>query len=241
MSMAEVSTEDRAKHVSQRLQDLITITIQTQFPGRKVQTSDFADLCGIPDTSLRNYLSGKSIPGGENLARIATATGVSIDWLLTGRGMRYRQGNLTFAQPDFEPSEVDVIPDIIMLPISNPEVSDQPAFMPTSKSWLQHQLQAPLPGLKVIAVVGDSMDPTLTDGDLAIIDTSDRDPDQIIEGIYALSIGKHLKVKRLERRRYTIRVLSDNPIYSPEVYAFASFLNEFEVKGRVKGCLKSLR
>lgn len=239
MSMAETEAEDRAKQVAQRLHYVITETMEIRFPGRRVQASDFAELCQIPDTSLRNYLNGKSIPGGENLARISAATGVSIDWLLTGQGLRLREGNLLFSKPGAKGSEAEILSDIVMLPVINAE-GKRPPYVATSKSWLEQHIHTEIKDLTVAQVTGDSMEPTLSNGDLVIVDSQERDLDQILEGLYLVAIEHYRKVKRLERRRQKIRVLHDNPNYGVEVYSLADFLLEVEVIGRVRGCLKHL-
>jgi SOS-response transcriptional repressor LexA len=246
MSTSEAGREDslwaakgeRVNQVAQRLQDLISETMQTRFPGRKVQASDFAELCQIPDTSLRNYLNAKSIPGGENLARISAATGVSVDWILTGQGLRFREGNLMFPQSGASGSEAEVVADIVMLPVLN-GVGKIP-YVAISKSWLEQHIQTELTTLTVAQVMGDSMEPTLSRGDLVIVDESQRDLEQIIEGLYLLRVDHILRVRRLEARKRKIRVLSDNSSYGPEVFTFTSFLKEFQVLGRVRGCLRSL-
>lgn len=38
------------------------------------------------DTSLSKWANGDATPGPENLAKLATATGLSLDWLLAERG-----------------------------------------------------------------------------------------------------------------------------------------------------------
>jgi transcriptional regulator with XRE-family HTH domain len=45
----------------------------------------FAKRCGIPGTTMRQYLAG-SVPGADKAAQIAERTGVSLVWLVTGRG-----------------------------------------------------------------------------------------------------------------------------------------------------------
>ncbi|MFA7242032.1 MAG: helix-turn-helix domain-containing protein [Sulfuricellaceae bacterium] len=45
----------------------------------------FARRINISEGVLRAYLSGKSLPGMAALAAISEATGVTIDWLVTGR------------------------------------------------------------------------------------------------------------------------------------------------------------
>lgn len=46
----------------------------------------FASDCGLSDTVVRQYLSGKSEPTRPAIIAIARVSGCSIDWLLTGEG-----------------------------------------------------------------------------------------------------------------------------------------------------------
>lgn len=46
----------------------------------------FAKVCGVPESTLRSYLSGRSNPGIEHAQRIADACGVNRYWLVTGLG-----------------------------------------------------------------------------------------------------------------------------------------------------------
>lgn len=46
----------------------------------------FALYCGVPNTAMRNYLNGRSLPSIENLDAIARATNTSIQWLVRGTG-----------------------------------------------------------------------------------------------------------------------------------------------------------
>jgi Peptidase S24-like len=79
--------------------------------------------------------------------------------------------------------------------------------------WLR-DLTANPESLSGIRVAGDSMEPTLTDGDEILVDGSDT-TNRIRDGIYVLRVDDVLIVKRLAispvDRRYTIR--SDNPTY----------------------------
>ncbi|EGD58982.1 putative phage repressor [Novosphingobium nitrogenifigens DSM 19370] len=65
--------------------------------------------------------------------------------------------------------------------------------------------------LSVIEVAGDSMEPTLHDGDEILVD---RSPRPWRDGIHVVRIDEVLLVKRLETGPAgTIRVMSDNPAY----------------------------
>jgi Peptidase S24-like len=68
--------------------------------------------------------------------------------------------------------------------------------------------------LSMIKVTGDSMEPTLGDGDDILVDRSDAG-DRVRDGIYVLRLDDALNVKRIamppEGRRFTVG--SDNPAY----------------------------
>lgn len=79
--------------------------------------------------------------------------------------------------------------------------------------WLR-QLSASPTALSVIQVSGDSMSPTLVDGDDILVDRADG-AERIRDGIYVLRADESLIVKRLAinpaQRSFTVR--SDNPAY----------------------------
>ena len=80
--------------------------------------------------------------------------------------------------------------------------------------WLRRLTSASAGQLSVIRVEGDSMAPTLADGDDILIDRNDCN-DRLRDGVYVLRVDDALVVKRLAlnpvRRRVTIQ--SDNPAY----------------------------
>jgi phage repressor protein C with HTH and peptisase S24 domain len=92
--------------------------------------------------------------------------------------------------------------------------------------WLRAQGLEPAM-LSAIAVIGDSMEPTLRDGDEILVD---RTPRPVRDGIHVVRVDGALLVKRLETGRPGRLVLkSDNKIYDPIELSPA----EVEVIGRV--------
>lgn len=80
-------------------------------------------------------------------------------------------------------------------------------------NWVRSVASGRAEALSVIGVEGDSMLPTLADGDQILVDTDDRE--RLRDGIYVLRTDDALLVKRLSvnpaTRRLTIR--SDNEAY----------------------------
>lgn len=95
-----------------------------------------------------------------------------------------------------------------------------------SARWLKAQGLDPV-ALSVIAVEGDSMEPTLRDGDEILVD---RTPRALRAGIHVIRLDDMLLVKRLEPGPAGIlRVISDNPAYPASERA----AGEVDVVGRV--------
>jgi len=85
------------------------------------------------------------------------------------------------------------------------------AFQP---GWLRELTGGSFAGLSIIRVAGDSMAPTLADGDDILVDRGDAS-ERLRDGIYVLRVDGALMVKRLALhpagRGFTIR--SDNDAY----------------------------
>lgn len=94
-------------------------------------------------------------------------------------------------------------------------VADQEApfgAMRFASRWLRDQGLEPAM-LSAIAVAGDSMEPTLRDGDEILVD---RTPRPLRDGIHVVRIDDTLLVKRIDTGRPgTIALVSDNPAYRP--------------------------
>lgn len=80
--------------------------------------------------------------------------------------------------------------------------------------WLKVLTATPASKLSIVRVEGDSMSPTLNDGDDILVDLGDA-IERLRDGIYVLRIDESLIVKRLALnpvgRRVTVQ--SDNPAY----------------------------
>ena len=95
-----------------------------------------------------------------------------------------------------------------------------------SNRWLKGQGLEPAM-LSVIEVEGDSMEPTLRDGDEILVD---RTPRPLRAGIHVIRLDDVLLVKRLEPGPGgTVRIISDNPAYP----RLERPLAELELVGRV--------
>lgn len=86
-------------------------------------------------------------------------------------------------------------------------------FMPFQDRFLKDLTQAGPDHLSVLKVAGDSMSPTLSNGDSILVDTLDVTPKR--DGIYVIRSDDTLSVKRVSVNPSSglLTVKSDNPLY----------------------------
>lgn len=98
-------------------------------------------------------------------------------------------------------------------------------------AWLRRVARGRPEKLALIRVAGDSMAPTLGDGDDILVDRGDR-ADRLRDGIYVLRLEGTLIVKRLVmgRDRAEVTIRSDNPAWPDLPLRPAS---ELDLVGRV--------
>ncbi|MDA9930051.1 peptidase S24 [Alphaproteobacteria bacterium] len=98
-------------------------------------------------------------------------------------------------------------------------------------SMLRRITTAPAVGLQLISITGDSMAPTLEDGDLVMIDSNRTQPSP--PGIFVLDDGVGLVAKRVDAVPNTspqmLRLSTDNPAYTNYQRRF----DEVHIVGRV--------
>lgn len=195
-----------APGVGERIQSLV----------RKDQTlENFADEIGVSSRTLGNYLRGEREPSYDFLRRLRTACGADINWLITGEG-----------NGGAKPAALSKIPHQVAIPryaiqasagggsvVLSEEVED---YFTVSNDWLSRYLPT---GAKagIIEARGDSMEPTIADGDILILDFSiDR---SVVNdgGVFVISVDGALLVKRLQVTvDGHILIRSDNDLYEQE-------------------------
>ena len=182
---------------------------------------EIAKACKVSDRSVGNYLGGDRIPSTEFILRFCEAYKVNPNWLLLGEGVPFRdEEEFTYV------ARVDVrLGAGGEAEIFEAEPKEVYAFR---KDWL---LQKGNPkNMRLVKVIGDSMEPTLKNGDLVLVDLSQT---EIMQGqIYAVRLFNGLLVKRLQRiGQNKVRLISDNPVHPTEVRSLDS--GEFKIIGRV--------
>lgn len=163
---------------------------------------------GLTREAVGKYERGVNWPGGEVLFSFSQR-GADVRYIVTGE--RAARG--------------PALPDFMMVPrydlsasaghgalIASEQIVDYLAF---KSEWVRNALGIAQKDLALISVKGDSMQPTLTDGDLVLIDISRKMVED--SGVYVIHLSDTLMVKRVQRHLDgTLTVTSDNTKYSPE-------------------------
>jgi len=200
----------------------------------RLNPPQLAAQAGVNRSYVYDILRGRSEnPNLEKLDRIAEVLKVGRDWLRDGVGdVEGEEPLLT------NPDDVYVtVPYAMVKPAmgggATVEIEpDHGKPYHFQKSWITHGLRADPANLRIMHVVGDSMEPTLRDGDIVLVDMGRAVPTP--PGVFVLHDGIGLVAKRLEHipnsEPPVVRVLSDNKTYS----AYERTADEVNIVGRVR-------
>ncbi|MCU9849268.1 helix-turn-helix domain-containing protein [Defluviimonas sp. WL0024] len=194
-----------------------------------------AEMAEVNRSFVYDILRGRSArPGIDKLAEVARVLKVDRDWLIHGIGEV--EGEPPFvANPD---------ETFVAIAHASPRPSMGGGTVVTldhepagrayhfRRSWIKGSLKASPSQLRIMHVEGDSMEPTLLEGDTVLVDMTRRAPNP--PGIFVLDDGIGLVAKRLEHIPNSdppaVRVISDNKHY-PEYERTA---DEIHIVGRIR-------
>lgn len=189
-----------------------------------------ANRAGITQQSVSKLERGKAGSSRE-LVAIAAALGTTAEHLKSGTGSAVNEDPAQYAPAGARVEVWETLDDLanpaayVTVPHHNVHLS---AGDGADAEWVRHENNDPLVfrarffqarGLrpdrcKALYVRGESMAPTLEDGDTVLIDTSDTAPRD--DAVFALLAHGELYIKRLFRiPGGGIELRSDNPRYPP--------------------------
>lgn len=174
---------------------------------RAGNASALARKAGISNSGLSRYLAGGD-PSRKVLIALAEAGDVSLHWLATGEG-GMEKGGAAAGRPS----------SLLLLPFLGSQESPQDEVVATRKStftsqaFCRHWLGAHGLDSKALAAMqirGDSMSPTISDGDIVLIDVHATDIED--DKIYIIQDAGHFLVRRLQLEPGgKVRTMCDNP------------------------------
>jgi phage repressor protein C with HTH and peptisase S24 domain len=190
---------------------------------------------GMKPSSYGHYEDPKRLKGpllpmsfAKEFADVAARFGGTPEDVLSLAGVH--DGASVATEP---PSDLVAVYDIEVsagngaIPVDFESQVGQLAFPP---GYLRHITSAPIQQLAIVTVKGDSMSPTLREGDVVMIDTTKRNLGY--DGLFVLRMDGALHVKRVNRggRAGVVRILSDNRDSYPPT---ERDLSEVEAVGKV--------
>lgn len=186
--------------------------------------ADFAEMFETQQPTVSKWESGQTLPEGENLSLLVELSGVGTrafcDAAWTPAAERHPAGASAMSPEDFAQDLGLALIDEVDLALGmgatyldgTAEVKGRAPFR---LEWLRGLYDGPVNALKVVQGRGDSMEPTIRDGDIVLIDTSSRmlaDQDMI----WAVSYGELGMIRRLRRLPSGALLMSpDNPVVRP--------------------------
>ena len=214
---SEVTGAERAAFVS-RLQEIV----------RHWPSADrLARAVGVSPSAFRKWLKGEAEPSRERLVALADAAGVPIAWLAKGEGTppRFAPREAGRGQDRTTPGRLVDLEQFLLLPKRLEAAaagSEPPPPQPTAEyiafrhDWIRAAFRILPHELAMEVAVGKSMQPTIRDGDLLLVDTTDRAASGF--GVYVLEVAGERLVKRLQRKvDGSVVLISDNPSYQADL------------------------
>ena len=183
-----------------------------------------AKAVGVSQQAVMELESGRA-KGTKHTAKFARALGQDSLWLETGEGrMREptrarRQVRSDAMESGIEIANYERIPVFDVRAGAGPDplsdIDKAVSFTMFRGLWLKGLTGTPVSQLAVVQMSGDAMEPTLSNGDLALVDTAQANLRR--EGIYVLRLDDTLLVRRVTMHPATRRVTisSDNARYKP--------------------------
>jgi phage repressor protein C with HTH and peptisase S24 domain len=198
---------------------------------------------GVSPSAFRKWLKGEAEPSRERLVALARATGVGVAWLADGEGpepvfepasaARRRSGGRDTAD-EIDRSQFVLLPghpDATATGSSTSSASPSGPFLALRQDWVRSILGVEPGRLMLESAIGESMAPTIRDGNMLLIDTTDQTFRNF--GIYVLEINGSRLVKRVQRKHDgSLVLISDNTAYQPDPVDKAA-ADQITVVGRV--------
>ena len=174
--------------------------------------TEFGEIGGVKLFAQSNYENGKRTPSAEYLAAVARR-GVDVAYVVTGM-QGIQTSNSHVENQSLSSVEIPVFDLEAAAGHGTPLDAENVIYtFPLPSEFLDEN------GLNVsqcimLTIRGDSMEPTLFDGDVVLVDKSINKPD----GVFLISSDGELRVKRVQRVAGGAYILiSDNTRYREEL------------------------
>lgn len=211
-------------------------TLMGAMAKKGVNQSELARHLKIESQSVNQWIKGKTVPRGARLNKVAAALDVTVSELLgvseqSDPDVRARQNrrSVVVAEIDVRAQGGSGADDT---PMNGNGTHVQLDEWSLPADYLRSHVASPS-AVRIIRIVGDSMEPNYAAGDRVLVDTSHLTPSP--PGVYVVWDGFGLILKHVEvlagRQPAVARLSSDNPAYAP----YEAAVSDIQVQGRVVG------
>jgi phage repressor protein C with HTH and peptisase S24 domain len=212
------ASSDEVRALAERITDAVKASGGASFVARAAS---------IPLRTLGKYMKGDASPSALALSKIAGATSRTLDWFTASIAPFDAQKALS----DDSVAHIPIL-DVRAAAGAGATNGDEQvlAYLPFPREFLR-ALGVKPDRVRALHAYGDSMEPTIPDGRLVLVDLGDRDISR--PRVFVLRTPDGLRLKRVQRLvDGSIRLLSDNKeLYPPEMIAGAD-INGIKVIGR---------
>jgi hypothetical protein len=216
--------------------------VRDRAEAENVSYSSIMKALGSSSSAFANYWTGKRAWPAELIPKLAECLSTNVDALMVGNGDHdgagvVAEGRLGFngfpAQLQPPASASVLLPEIDIgysmgggLVIADHVDGN---MVPFPRDWLRSLIRGTFDEVFIARGEGDSMQPTLLDGDIVIVDTA-QNAITSQDRIWCVGYGELGMIKRLRAMPDRgIMVMSDNPAIQP----FTAYDGELHIIGRV--------
>lgn len=211
---------------------------------RGISQGDLAREVGVSTTAIWK-LTKEPAQGSKHIHRIAKVLGTSPDYLMGETDDPSPASLLSDKQTPFRHSAPSPISDLVEIDYVEIgfgmgggfiEESGEVAKRSFSRAWLREFTDAPPELLAWAKGDGDSMEPTIRDGEVVLIDRRFTQPGPN-DQIWAITVGEFGMIKRLRAKPDgSIEILSDNELVPVQT----AVDGELHVIGRVRAVIRKI-
>ena len=208
-----------------------------------ITQAEMGKMIGVPQRTWANYETGRSQPPVQVLIELEK---LGFDYK-SAFGLACEEAGLSVNEAKSKINMAKKLPGNTPIEVAGKIVAAQSQeakdgfIIPILDQKLSAGYGSDLPDndrptayISVPRFLGDSMEPTLSRGDMIVCDSCGWSG----EGIYAIQMEGSGFVKRLSRKPGKLVIISDNPIYTSYEVPFGS--DDIRIIGRVHGVLQGI-
>lgn len=180
---------------------------------KDISMRQLSRIAGVSHPSVAQWLKGEARPREKPLAAMAAYFNVPPGWILFGE-------DAPLAAASIDDGEYLTIPLLDQFAgCGNMVVSKEMKvvqMIKVARDWFKRKASSfsSLTNLHIIVATGDSMEPTICDGDFVVVDSGQCEIKA--DAVYSLCYGESVYLKRVQKHpNGHILLISDNSRYSP--------------------------